>query len=447
MYIPQLSDVLGRRSGILPGDRPLNTTSFTLDTSGMATFFGGDVAVTAMTTLHLDPTRRWLGWYNAPGTYEVAKRYGRVSKSRLLEGLFPGVPTDLVTMLGLAGIQGAKYIAAHSGTIFEETGPFAALLMEECQRMESEDIQGRETVSMHVTITELNHDPENNFVLNPTRIFPPIVATIPILVSAGTAVACAIFTDWFCFCMIVLGMLANGVSCLTIGAGRFVFQHPVRKDPGASGSGDGILLSDPNQEIIVLKGSPNAVDSIIRGAFQLRFASEPKYRDIKCSTALLVFQFIAQILLIPQGSLFGQILFVGSLIVSGAYNMWLASWDREATQREVCIRSVLQRPVFQRYKLGTRTSAAVFTILMLKPKDPAKFMDMIIPNDTPIWKKFKANVISRIRDDKELIFDSSFWEDSEVTEDRGLLELLYRDAEAAYRGYKTALSHPHNIKL
>lgn len=432
MYIP-LADILSRRAG--SDDRPLQSANFTLDTSGMATFFGGDVAVTAMTTLHLDPTRRWLGWYNAPGTYEVAKRYGRVAKSRLLEGIFPGVPTDLVTLLGLAGLQGAKYIAAHNGTILEATGPFSALLMEECRQSEAEQIQGRTTVPIPVTITELRHNPDNNFVLKPTAIFPPIVAAIPILISVGTAATCAVYRDWYCFCMIVLGMVANGVSCLVIGSGKFVFQHPSRPVPGASG--DGILLSDT--EIVVLKGSANAVDSVTRGAFTLRFSGEPKCRNIKLSTTLLVCQFIAQLLLIPQGTLFGQIMFVGSLMTSGAYNMWLSSWDRKATQREVCIRGVLRNPVFKRYMLGTRTSAAVFVLLALRPKNSAKVMDAIVPNDTPGWRKFKADVLSRIADHQELVFDQSFWEDPAVAEESDILASLYHDAESTYRGYTASI--------
>ena len=433
-----LSDVVRRRSGILPDDRPLNNSNFTLDTSGMATFFGGDVAVAAMTTLHLDPTRRWLGWYNAPGTYEVAKRYSRVVKSRLLEGLFPGVPTDLSTLLGLAGLKGAKYIAAHGGTVLEETGPFSALLMEECQHVAAEHIPGRQSVPMRVTITELHHDPDNDFVLKPTPIFPPIVAAIPILVSIGTAVSCAVYKDWFCFCMILLGMIANGVSCLVIGSGKFVFQHPIHSIHRISG--DGVLLSDQHSEIVVLKGTVNAVDSVIRGAFTLRFRNEPKCRDIKFSTTLLVLQFVAQLLLIPQGSLFGQIMFVGSLVVSGAYNMWLSSWDRDATQRDVCIRGVLQNPVFRRYTLGTRTSAMIFALLALRPKDPAKIMDVVVPNDTPGWRKFKADVLSRIQGDQALIFDRTSWEDPDVADEIGILELLYQDAEAAYRGYMATRS-------
>ncbi|KAL4077810.1 hypothetical protein J3A83DRAFT_4082602, partial [Scleroderma citrinum] len=69
---------------------PPDSVSFDLDVSTLATFFGSDAAITAMATLHLDPARRWLGWYNTPGARDVAKHYGRVTNSRIFRRLFPG---------------------------------------------------------------------------------------------------------------------------------------------------------------------------------------------------------------------------------------------------------------------------------------------------------------------------------------------------------------------
>ncbi|KAG6329324.1 hypothetical protein ID866_9765 [Astraeus odoratus] len=431
MYIPRLSHTVSR--SISSDVAPLNNAGFSLDTSGMASFFGGDVAVSAMTTLHLDPTRRWLGWYNSPGTYEVARRYGRVAKSRFLEGLFPGMPTDLVTLLGLGGIRGGKYISAYNGTILQETGPFSALLMQECRRLPGEEIQGRVTLPIGVSITELKHVPDSYFMLKRTPIYPPAAAIIPISTSIGAAVACALFEDWFCFAMITLGILVNGISCLVFGSGEFIFQYPVH--PIADPSGDGIIVSEQDGEIVIVKGNANAVDSIIRGAFVLQFKTAPNYPDIEWCSNFLIIQFIAQLLLIPQGTLFGQLMFVGSLGVSWAYNMWLSSWNMDAVRREVCVRGVLQEPVSRRYILGTRTSAVIFTLLVLRPDDPAKFMDLLVPNDTLGWRKFKGDVLSRISNNQELRFDSSSWKDHAVADEMAILQKLYQDAEAAYQGY------------
>ncbi|KIM54971.1 hypothetical protein SCLCIDRAFT_330773 [Scleroderma citrinum Foug A] len=114
MYIPH-PDTLSTRTTLLSDlHGPLAKSDVSLNTSGMASFFGGNVAVAAMTTLHLNPTRRWLGWYNSPGTYEVARHYSKFCDSRLLEGLFPGAPTDLATLLVMDNMKGGYgVISAH----------------------------------------------------------------------------------------------------------------------------------------------------------------------------------------------------------------------------------------------------------------------------------------------------------------------------------------------
>ncbi|KAL4063420.1 hypothetical protein V8B97DRAFT_697322 [Scleroderma yunnanense] len=438
MYIPHApapADVLSART-LASSRGPLTKGSFTLDTSGMASFLGGEVAVAAMTTLHLDPTRRWLGWYNCPGTYEVARRYGRSCKSRFLEGLFPGVPTDLATLLGLANIKGAKYIGAVNGAILEETGPFTTLLMKECRdQAQPVRIKGRTSKEVHVTISELAHEPAGRVVLC-TPIYSRFVAVVPMLVSFGTAAACAAFGDWVCFSMIVLGTLVHGISCVVIGSGEFTFNYPVSS---FNTSGDGILVSEKEGEFAVLKGSENAVNSVTRGAGTLTFDTELKgHYDIciKWCSIALVFQLIAQLLFIPQGSLFGQIMFIGSLAVSWAYNLWLSSRDKEKIQREVFVNGVLGGPKSRRFTLGTRTTAVVFMLLVLDPKDHNKIMDMLLPNGTPGWRKLKNDLLPQIQKKQEPCFDASWWEDPAVVAEKDVLEKLCEDAQAAYQGYR-----------
>ena len=71
---------------------PLSTSDLNLDISGVAGFFGGDVAVSAMGTVHVYQRRKWLGWYNSPGSYEIAKRYGQLGTSRFWDGLLRSPP-------------------------------------------------------------------------------------------------------------------------------------------------------------------------------------------------------------------------------------------------------------------------------------------------------------------------------------------------------------------
>ncbi|KAG2142553.1 hypothetical protein BD769DRAFT_1348918 [Suillus cothurnatus] len=44
-------------------------------------------SISAMTTVHLYHRRRWLGCYNSPGSYTVAKKFGQLANSRFWDGL------------------------------------------------------------------------------------------------------------------------------------------------------------------------------------------------------------------------------------------------------------------------------------------------------------------------------------------------------------------------
>ncbi|KAI9569294.1 hypothetical protein HD554DRAFT_2020677 [Boletus coccyginus] len=411
---------------------PLDNSNFTLDTSGVAGVFGGDEAVSAMATVHVYENRRWLGWYNSPGSYQIAKRYGLLAKSRFFDGFFPGIRTDPAILFELDGWKGPKFRASHSGTIIDETGHLAALFMQECAAQEGIVVEGRKTQAVGVTVAELKHVPPPQF--HPRRInaYSPVFASIPIAVSVGTCVASGVFEDWYSFSLILLGTLTSGISCLVIGSGKFTFTHP---DP-AKGSppGDGILSSDKG--IVLLKGAEGAVNSITRGRFSLDFASEPQYKNIGWCSILLTIQFIAQLLLIPQASLFGQIMFVTSLGVSWIYNSWLSSLDKERIQRDILVNSVLEKPVLTKYTLGTRTTTVVFVLLVLQPSEPIKILDELLPNDTKVWRRWKETIVRRLLNQEKLEFAGADWElDGFNQQERSLLETLYGDAQAAYGGY------------
>ena len=284
MYIPHSdtrtlhSDLHGR----------LTKSNFSLNTSGVASLFGGNVAVAAMTTLHLNPTRKWLGWYNSPGTYDVARHYSQFCNSRLLDALFPGAPTDLATPFVLDKMKGGKYIGARNGTVLDTTGPFCSILMKDCRHMTQPvyRVEGRVSQPVEVTISELVHSMDPNLLLRRTTVYSPLVAALPILVSFGTAALCATVGDWICFSIIVLGILVNGVSCLVFGSAQFKVDYHVSS---VDNSGDGILVSKKDKQFVVLKGSEVAVNSITHEAFTFAFKSKPKgCKDIKwCSSSRL----------------------------------------------------------------------------------------------------------------------------------------------------------------
>ena len=420
----------------MPIDRrsisPLGGTSFSLDTSGVVGVFGGEQAISAMGTIPLYKNWKWLGWYNSPGSYEIAKRYGGLAKSRFFDGLFPGSRTDPATLFEMDGSKGPKFEAAHSGTVIEQTSHLAALFMKECEELDGKFVEGRPTRPVGVTIADLKHEPPPKVIPRQVVSHSPIISGIPILVSFIACATCIFIRDWFSFSMIFLGIAVGGISCLVIGSGEFIFTHP-EPAPGCP-PGDGIICSE--KEVVLLRGKEGAVNSITRGKFGLRFKSAPNYHDIGWCSVLLMVQFLAQLLLIPQGTLFGQFMFIISIAVSWGHNMWLSSLNKEKIQRRILMKEVLQGPALTKYILPNRTSMVVFVLLTSGSGKLEKLMDDLLPNETKVWVKWKATIIERLKEGRRLEFQSSEWEVPDFSqEERILLETLYNDAQTAYYGY------------
>ncbi|KAH9949182.1 hypothetical protein B0H21DRAFT_730026 [Amylocystis lapponica] len=420
---------------------PLQDSKFTLDSSGVAGFFGGDEAVSAMATVHVYEGRKWLGWYNSPGSYEIGKRYGQLAKSRFWDGLFPGVNVDPATLFELNGQTGPKYIAARSGTYMPQTGHCAYLMMKESEEMTPETVQGRVSTESFVTIVELSHIPDAKLHPRLLRTYSGFLAIFPISASFGTCVVSGVFREWYSFAMILLGIVTSGLACFVIGSGVLAFTHP---NPALGApNGDGMLVGDSG--IVILKGKEGAVNAITRGRFLLEFGSEPEYRNIGLCSILLTAQFLAQLLLIPQAELFGQLMFLTSLGVSWMYNSYLSSLDRERIQRDILLDGVLKKPSMKKYSLGTRTAMVVFVMLFLRPTSIEKQILEMLPNDTKVWRRWRETLVERLSAADELRFERSDWEIKDFSEsERELLKTLYGDAEAAYDGYlHHIVSSPH----
>ncbi|EGO02089.1 hypothetical protein SERLA73DRAFT_177824, partial [Serpula lacrymans var. lacrymans S7.3] len=207
-------------------------------------------------------------------------------------------------------MTGPKFIAARSGTTIQHTGHLGYLFAEECKGRKAAVVKGRKTSPMGVTIVELhgltNSQPStqtnDHSVDLRLRTHSIEMAVFPISISLGTCIACGIFRDWFCFSMILLGIVSSGVTCLVIGSGKF----DVRRIVPAKGSpkGDGMMISD--KDVIILQGEESSVATITRGSFTLDFTGqnhpdaiqaggeehEPVYRSIGLCSLLLVAQFL-----------------------------------------------------------------------------------------------------------------------------------------------------------
>ncbi|TBU55678.1 hypothetical protein BD310DRAFT_960669 [Dichomitus squalens] len=187
------------------------SSGFTLNPLGVAGFFGGDSAVHGMATANLIRNRRWFGWYDTPGSYEIAKKFGPLGRWKLCDGFFPGGEHHPARLFGLEGKEGAQFLAVHSGSNFARTGHLAYLHQEE----------GARTTPTTVTIVDLPHVPDESVrpsLSTPVRV-SAFYALVPILVSWAGSVLCALVADWFCVASIALGILANGLACFSSAPG------------------------------------------------------------------------------------------------------------------------------------------------------------------------------------------------------------------------------------
>ncbi|RPD72416.1 hypothetical protein L226DRAFT_537218 [Lentinus tigrinus ALCF2SS1-7] len=443
--ISHLVDLATRSSDATVLQAPLSSSPFTLDSSGVAGFFGGDGAVSGMATVHLFACRRWGGWYNTPGAYEIAKQYGQLANSRLWDGLFPGGKREPAELFGLDGQPGPTFLAARSGSSIPRTGHLAYLIARLARDLEgARKVSGRRTTPADVTVIDLPYAPPETVEPPKLRSRYGLLAIIPIAASVATCVMCALVGDWWCFSSIALGILASGIACLVIGSGTLTFNHP--KPAKGAPRGDGILVNEDG--VIVLRGDEAAVNSLTRGRFTLEYGGQPRYSAIGHCSVLLTLQFLVQLLLIPQGQLFGQIMFVTSLAVSWIYNTCLSSLDKEDYQTEILLDVLhLEDLHMNKFILGSRTAMVVFSCLSLQPNDPIhnprKLLDELIPNDTEVWERWKALVAQKLSTKAPLYFTETDWKVQGLCqEERVLLERLLKDAEEAYEGWKDAASSP-----
>ena len=346
----------------------------------------------------------------------------------------------------------------------------------------------RITTPASVTVIDLTHlgNSKPRTTIHPKLPYPSygLFALIPTAISLLACLACAWFGDWWTFSSILWGMLANGCACFVLGRGIVTFQHP-EPAPDAP-PGDGILWAAENA-VVVVRGSEHAVNAITRGRFFLQYDASPggqsansarppngappqsssaplppmnsstdgaqgdvgKEDDAKrepdsapeggapnslligLSGILLVVQFFAQLLLIPQVGLFGQVMFLLTVAASWGYNVLISSIDREDMQVRI-LRSddILDLPKkpkanakatggsssveggepglgrgwesVRKFEFGTWTAMAIFACLALRSKaatplplkSSSKILDALIPNDTDVWARWKEMVRS-----------------------------------------------------
>ena len=437
-----------------PLGTPLADLKITFNTVGVAGLFGGEEAISAMATVHLFKGRRWLGWYNSPASYGVAKRFGRLGNSRFWQGVFPGSRDSLAVSLGLDGKQGPRYIGALSGTMIMPTPYISYLAMKRSREVEAEQT-GRVTTPFDVTYLTIR--PVSHAVPIPLPLGRrAFYALFTIFSSVVTCVMCALVYDWFSFSTILIGIICGGLATSVIGEGKLDIRTVKRPAPGAP-PGHGILIEEGG--VVVIKGEEQDVSIITKGRFELKTDSkpvdeekggnQPHYHAIGLCCLVLFLQSLLQLLLISQGTFFGQIMFVISVSVSWGYNSYLSSLDKEKLQTDILFEA-LGNPQMLRFRVGTRTMMIVFVCLLLfhgvecsSPEDArrlrCKMLNECLSNDTAVWKRWKDKVVEQlvdVHDGSDSLLHLEDLDNGTLSEsEKELLDVLLKDARAAFEEY------------
>ncbi|KAI6017796.1 hypothetical protein BKA83DRAFT_4534712 [Pisolithus microcarpus] len=320
--------------------------------------------------------------------------------------------TDLASLLEYTGRKGPQFRAIFSRTTLQEMDHVAALLVKQCTDLLGTQIHSRETEPVSVTIVNLTYVPHHEEFPMLYGHCAPFYTSIPILVSMGT--------------LILFSIIVNDVSCLVIGSGTLCFIHltPVPGSP----PGDGILGCD--EGVVLLKGQEGDVNAVMKGRFSLLLECKDAWQSITLIRA------ITQLILVPQSSPFGQLMFVISVAVSWLYKLFWWSINKEKVKTDLLMK-VLGRPCLAKFILITPVSMVIFIPLALDMDDPKDIINSFPPPNTWAWQIWKAAVIKRLWNRKKLMFDASDCNEPSLLEgEQQVLETLFKDAQHAYEGFE-----------
>ncbi|KJA25367.1 hypothetical protein HYPSUDRAFT_37881 [Hypholoma sublateritium FD-334 SS-4] len=385
---------------------------FNLDTSGVAGFFGGEEAFAAMNSVHFTPSRRWIGWYNSPGSYFVAKQYGTLPNSTFWDGLFPGPELDPTELLQLNDKSGLPYIGVYSGIQLPAAGYLSYLLSLRVKPDLTESAYFSKNVAdmrldklrkgVCVTVVELRDFddltwptypivPKSHFKTLP--VYGALLVALTILFSLASASISVLYEDWFSFSMIALGVLSNGVASIILGAGVIILKF--NDTPKGSPLDDGVLLDGDN--IIILHGSTRVVNGILHSKYRLEYEQDPQYDKIGICSIILLAQFLLQLFLIPQGELIGQIFFLATLAMSWICNGYFASFNYDEIKTNTLFDLIGEPVVHYTLMFDKRSTAVAYTMFYFRGlQEPKAPINGLFPNNMPVWYLWKEFICSSI---------------------------------------------------
>ncbi|KAG1752155.1 hypothetical protein EDB19DRAFT_1672257 [Suillus lakei] len=387
--------------------------------SGIAIFFGGKAAGSA---LALQPLygRIWHGWYNTPGCHAIVWKLVRT----WLQNSDSPYSERLSRSFGLDGKNGPKYIASQSGTIMQQTRHLAYVLMNSNWRGEEGDSVGRRVspTPMQLMIVDLKTGTGDGTL-------PPKNhrhSSLHIIATAASITACAVCArvgDRLSCMMILLGMVSSGTTSFIMRTGKITLER--RKPADGVPPGDGMLLLDTR--IIILKGKEEDVNAVTKEKLRLK--------PMGGRSTLLLCAFIAssqvtlQLVFMPFGSLPGQLMFLLSLLVSGATNLYLSA-NKDDMQSSALL-TLLNDPEVKTYQANSRATAAVLACLALcweSGTPPNQILEDLVPINPGPWRAWSEFVTENIETQRTSFVHSE-------VEQGTLLADLVEDAVAAYDRY------------
>ncbi|THU84428.1 hypothetical protein K435DRAFT_687528, partial [Dendrothele bispora CBS 962.96] len=379
---------------------------FQLNSSGLAGFFGGDEAIAAMNTTQCYKVRRYMGFYNSPGGFRMAKHYGRLAKSRIWRGFYPDVylePHEVFSLDGGPGKMCPDFLGARTGVVMDRTGHLGYLFFKKMRHEADKNLtcvkKTRKTKPVKVTIVKLGDIELKNDVLRPAPIRYDVllVNAFTILASLAASIVSGLSKDWYAFYLILLGIIAHGAACFILGSGRI--EVKLVPPPSESPRGDGLMTMEG--DIMIVLGEEREVFQITRGSISVEFPDWVKWHGyfvIGACCLLLMLQLLVQLFLIPQATLFGQILFLCSFGVSFLCNTYLSAFDKEDLQRKTLQNKVwnVGKDSVKGYEFQNWTTMAVAMLYVLQPTRDGvseQLFNRLLPNRTPEWKVFKKDVL------------------------------------------------------
>ncbi|KAF7440837.1 hypothetical protein PC9H_001185 [Pleurotus ostreatus] len=476
-------------------EAPLNHANFNLNIGGIVAFLGGEEAISAMESMHFYRYRKWLGWYNSPGAYIIAKHYGRLARSQIWDGIYPGPNDEPAKLLGLDGEHGPPYRGIVSGTILSDTGHVGHVFAQHCENLETNLSQyslnaafikpaqqttnavgtkpRHPTKAVNVIVVDLEETTSSEGAEEPGQIpvklgdtksplWPVAIASVPISLNIACCIICGLYEEWFAFGVILYGILCNGIASYFIGSAKIYLKHTIPSQHSPPGNG---ILEYKSDTLIVCRGSEKVINYVVKGRFIVRYGHEEdkeatRYHQIGFSAMLLTTQAIAQLFLIPISGLFGQIMFLSTLAISWIYNAFLSSIDKERLQQQLLTQYLPFKNnacTGTKVQLPTRTSAVVFALLCGLPDlqgDPqanaecaTEIMSNLLPKGTEVWRRWQAEVAKRIRELSSTEHSTSLppadgpfrfaeYDDKGLKEtDKNLLKVLIDDARGGYESY------------